>query len=97
MTVRTTATEVTFRHAFHLKGADGMQPPGTYAVETDEEEIPGLSFRAYRRISTTIALWSPYGGAAVRQMVSIDPADLEAALMKDRQTADALTPAPARR
>jgi hypothetical protein len=71
-----------------------MQPPGTYVVETDEEEIPGLSFRAFRRISTTIALWSPYGGAAVRQTVTIDPADLEAAQIKDLQTEDAGTPAP---
>jgi hypothetical protein len=79
-------TQVTFRHAFHLKGADGLQPPGTYAVETDEELIAGLSFPAYRRVSTTIALWSAYGGTAVRQMVTIDPADLEEAQKKDLQS-----------
>jgi len=63
---------------FSLKGADGLQPTGTYAVETEEEAIPALSFLAYRRLSTTMILSTRYGGAVVRQMVTIDPADLEA-------------------
>jgi hypothetical protein len=88
MTARTTTRTITFRRPFLLKGADGVQPPGTYAVETDEELVPGLSFLAYRRISTTIVLSVPYGGGAVRQVVTIDPADLEAAQMQDLQTGD---------
>jgi hypothetical protein len=67
MTVRTTTTRVTFRHPFSIRGADGALPPGIYAVETQEEQLPGLSFLAYRRISTrristTIVLSAPYGG-----------------------------------
>jgi hypothetical protein len=89
MTVRTTSRNVTFRRAFSLQGVDGMQPPGTYTVETDEEQIPGLSFLAYRRMTTTITLPIPYGGGAVRQVVPIDPADLEAAQMMDLQARDA--------
>jgi hypothetical protein len=89
MTVRTTSRNVTFRRAFSLQGVDGMQPPGTYIVETDEEQIPGLSFLAYRRIATTITLLVPYGGGAVRQVVAINPADLEAAQTMDLQVADA--------
>jgi hypothetical protein len=89
MTVRTTSRNVTFRRAFSLQGVDGMQPPGTYTVETDEEQIPGLSFLAYRRIATTITLLVPYGGGAVRQVVAINPADLEAAQTMDLQVADA--------
>ena len=88
MTVRTTTKSVTFRHPFFLKGADGVQPPGTYAVDTDEEQMPGLSFPAYRRISTTIVLSVPYGGGAVRQVITIDPEDLEAAQLKDLQCRD---------
>jgi hypothetical protein len=89
MTVRSTRQDVIFRHPFFLKGADGVQPPRTYAVETDEEEMPGLSFLAHRRVSTTIVLSVPYGGGAVRQVVAIDPVDLEAALARDLQTSDA--------
>jgi len=89
MTARSTTRNVTFRRAFSLQGVEGMQPPGTYTIETDEEQIPGLSFLAYRRIATTITLLVPYGGGAVRQAVTIDPTDLEAAQAMDLQAGDA--------
>jgi hypothetical protein len=84
MTVRTTTKSVTFRRPFSLKGADGLQPAGIYVVETEEEAIPALSFLAYRRLSTTMILSTRYGGAVVRQVVTIDPADLEAAQARDQ-------------
>ena len=56
MTVRTTSKTVTFMHLFNLSGMDGMQPAGTYTVETDEELLQTLSLRAYKRISTLIRL-----------------------------------------
>jgi hypothetical protein len=83
MALRTRSTSVTFRHPFVLSGVEGVQPPGTYVVETDEEQILELSFIAYRRIATTMVLPARMGGAVVRQVVTIDPADLEAALAKD--------------
>jgi hypothetical protein len=84
MTVRTTTKSVTFRRPFSLKGADGFQPAGTYVAETEEKAIPSLSFLVYRRLSTTMILPTRYGGAVVRQMVTIDPADLEAAQTRDQ-------------
>jgi hypothetical protein len=74
MTVRTTTKSVTFRHPFSLKGADGLQPAGTYAVETEEETVPALSCLAYRRLCTTMTLSSrshdrssgPRSGAGTR-------------------------------
>jgi hypothetical protein len=56
MTVRTATKSVTFCHPFSLKGADGLQPAGTYAVETEEEAVPALSFLAYRRPSPSDGL-----------------------------------------
>ena len=47
---------MTFLHPFSLAGVEGEQAAGTYAVETLEEPIEGLSFVAYRRVSTTIVL-----------------------------------------
>ena len=38
MTVRTTTKNVTFRHPFSIRGVDDVQPPGTYAIETAEEQ-----------------------------------------------------------
>ena len=78
---RTTHKSVEFVHPFQLADVDGKQPPGTYDVETVEEQLDGLSFVAYRRISTTIALHG-YTTATV-QLNTIDPADLAAALERD--------------
>src|SRR5688572_21238252 len=56
MTERITHSSVTFRHAFVLREVEGVQPPGTYLIETVEEPLDNLSFLAYRRVSTTITL-----------------------------------------
>jgi hypothetical protein len=82
---RTRRELVTFLHPFSLVGVEGEQAAGTYAVETVEEPIEGLSFVAYRRLSTTIVLPSPQYGAASRQAVMIDPLDLEAARKRDAE------------
>jgi hypothetical protein len=83
MTERTTRSSVTFRHGFVLRDIDGVQPPGTYLVETVEEPLGTLSFLAYRRVSTTITL-PAIGVASLRkQVVTIDPDELRAALAKD--------------
>ncbi len=88
MTERITHTTVTFRHPFELAGVEGEQPAGTYAVETTEESIGGLSLLAYRRVSTTIVVTSRQFGAASRQVATIEPSDLDAALKVDATKAD---------
>ena len=81
MTMRTSSKTVTFRRPFRLKGVDRMLPPADYRVVTDEELIEGLSFPAYRRISTMIFVPAPSGSAV--EMATVDPLDLEAALDRD--------------
>jgi len=81
MTMRTSSKTVTFRRPFRLKGVDRMLPPADYRVVTDEELIEGLSFPAYRRISTMIFVPAPSGSAV--EMATGDPLDLEAALDRD--------------
>jgi hypothetical protein len=85
MEVRTTRSIVRFTSAFLLYGFDAPQPAGEYQIEYDEEPI-GASV-AYRRVATFIHLPAITVGSLTRQMVSIDPADLEAALVKDREEA----------
>jgi hypothetical protein len=87
MSERTRRELVTFLHPFSLPGVEEQQGPGTYAIETVEETIDGLSFVAYRRLSTTIVLPSPRYGNASRQAVTIDPLDLEAAMKRDAELA----------
>jgi len=85
MQERATHRSVTFRHPFRLEGLDAEQAPGTYVIETIEEPIEGLSFLAYRRISTTIVLRTHGAASLSRQVIAIDPRDLEAAQARDGQ------------
>jgi hypothetical protein len=85
MPERTTHTSVTFLHPFSLAGVDGVQPPGTYSIETIEETLDNLSFVAYRRVSTTIVLPAVGIPSRKRQVVPIDPQDLEAAQKQDAE------------
>lgn len=78
---RTTTRTVTVTRPFELNGMDGMQPAGSYVVETDEELIDSLSFPVYRRTATWIHL--PHadgrsnGGMGMAQTALIDPDELD--------------------
>ena len=54
MTTRSTETTLTFSKAFALSEVDRPLPAGTYRVVVDEEDIPGLSFLAFRRVATML-------------------------------------------
>ncbi len=85
---RITSKPVTFQYPFTLDGVDGRLEAGTYEVETCEELIQGLSFVAYRRISTTIELRMKGYGHGARQVITIDPSDLEDAQRSDIRDAE---------
>jgi hypothetical protein len=81
MTTRTTTKIVAFHRPFILKGVDRLLPPANYRVVTDEDLIEGLSFSAYRRVST--AIFVPAESGCAIEMVAIDPSDLQAAIDRD--------------
>jgi hypothetical protein len=83
MTLRTTQTFVTFNRPFWLEKGAEPQSAGTYVVQTDEELIEGLSFLAYRRVATRISLPLKAAPKGSCQIIVIEPADLESALMRD--------------
>ncbi|MCB4823590.1 hypothetical protein [Roseicella aerolata] len=83
MPTRTQTSTVVFRRPFSMKSAGGPQPAGTYTVETEEEMLEGLSFPAYRRVSTTITRQANGAGALV-QVLAVDPRELEEAQAADR-------------
>ncbi len=85
MTTRTTRRNVTFRRPFSISGIEGVQPAGTYVVETDEQLLEELSFPAYHRVSTSIILPVGGGGSGSYQVVRIDPAELEEAQRRDAE------------
>lgn len=82
MLTRTQTTTLVFQRPFPLKSAGGMQPAGTYNVETEEEMLEGVSFPAYRRVSTTITRRVPAG--ACIQALGVDPRELAEAHAADR-------------
>jgi len=67
-----------------------VQPAGAYTVETDEELLEGLSFPAYRRVSTLIRLHAKPGRPGIVQTLYINPKELDEALMRDQAPADML-------
>jgi len=74
-----------FLRPFSLIDVDGVQPAGTYTVETIDTTLDDLSFIAYRRVSTSIMLPAAAAVARQRQVIFIDPLELEAALKRDTQ------------
>jgi hypothetical protein len=80
MTARTTSRTVNFVQPFVLEGFAREQPAGSYVVLTEEEMMDTLLSQAWRRASTVIRLRTPAG----TQDVTIDPEQLNAALLRDR-------------
>lgn len=70
---------VTFAAPFKVEEPFGECPPGVYEVETVEELIDGLSFPAYRLVSTALVLPGPSGAPRSCRMVRVDPAIVQAA------------------
>jgi hypothetical protein len=84
MATRTTRKTVTFAKPFQLSALDGVQPGGQYLVDTDEERIDGISRLAYRRLATSIHLPAISAASNLREVIAVDPGELEAALLEDR-------------
>lgn len=90
--MRTTESVVRFAHSFTIEGIDRELPPGDYRIMTEEEPIQGLSFLAYRRVSTSIVLpiYLERRSISARadrfesvEVVRIAPADLARAQRRD--------------
>lgn len=88
MTIRTSTKTVTFMRSFVLGGFDEELPAGAYRVETDEELLGGISFPAYRRILTLIHLHEKPGQPGLARTLTIDPNELDAALLRDQTPAE---------
>lgn len=82
MTIRSISKDIVFNKPFLLKGVDRTLPAGSYRVVNDEELIEGVSFPAYRRVSTMIFVPAHAKGTSI-EMVAINPLDLQAALDRD--------------
>jgi hypothetical protein len=82
VTERVARETVTFAKPFYVEGLERNQPAGTYPVEIVEELIEGLSFLAYRVVSTSIVLPLKGGGDKSYQHVRINSALVRSVLRK---------------
>jgi hypothetical protein len=80
---RTFDTTVTFTKPFVIDGFEQELPEGDYVIEIEEELIQGLSFPAYRRVSTTLHVNRIPGRPGQKESWQIVPEALEAALIRD--------------
>ncbi|MGU9978402.1 hypothetical protein ACJ4V0_00035 [Phreatobacter sp. HK31-P] len=85
MAGRSTETTVTFHHPFSLSAVERPLPPGRYRCVMDEEEIPGLSFVAFRRSATVLHLPALSVRGQGSEVIPVDPGELDAALATDRR------------
>lgn len=83
MLTRTNRETVSFSNPFSLEGVGCVLPAGSYEVVTEEQLIEGLSFPAYRRLSTMMLVPGQSSRAASVEMLNIDPRDLAAAQDRD--------------
>lgn len=83
MTTRSKETQVTFLHAFKLAAFSAPQPPGTYLVVVDEEQIEGLSFTVFRRTATTLYTPDISRKSGMQQAYPTTDTELDAALETD--------------
>ena len=83
MAERTTETEITFTHPFHLHSFSEPLEAGTYRLVVDEELIEGLSFTAYRRVATHLEIPAISVAMARRQFLQVSPVEIDEALARD--------------
>lgn len=86
MTIRTSETTVTFRRAFTLGSVDRPQPAGTYRIVMADEELPGVSFLAYRRVATYLHAPALSVAGPKTEVFTITMNELTAALDDDLRT-----------
>jgi len=85
MSTRSIERALTFRRPFRLSAVDEVLPPGRYQVVTEQEPIEGLSFAAWQRVRTLLLLPANSLPGQAREIVPVDPNELEAAQAADAQ------------
>jgi hypothetical protein len=78
--MRTTRSTVSFQRPFTLNRDVGELPPGSYEIEIDEDELHATDRTAFRRV----AIYFYVQSSASTRTIVVNPMDLEAALVRDR-------------
>ena len=84
MNMRSSRSIVKFSHPFAVSGYPDELAAGEYEILVEEELLQGLSFTAYRRTATYLAVHLKAGCAGRTELRPVDEEDLEMALRRDR-------------
>ena len=79
METRVTRKAVTFTKPFRLAGVEQIQPPGTFTLTLEEEQLDVLSFVAWHQVAATLQLTR--GGTT--EYFAVDMQDLRDAMLRD--------------
>ena len=85
MSTRTIQKSVRFHSDFFLRGFSARQPAGDYIVELDEELNDDFSGNGNKVVAAFIRLPMVEGSRTGWQVVQVDPAEINAALARDRE------------
>ena len=91
MTIRTTRSTMVFKQPFKIQHFDHALPAGSYEVVTEEEQLHGISFLAYRHLQTYFYRQSSANQKGIQQSYDVDPEDLAVAFARDEMKRDAST------
>jgi hypothetical protein len=83
VSMRSIERTLIFRRPFRLSAVDDVLPSGRYRIITEQEPLEGLSFTAWQRVRTLLFLPADSLPGKARQVVPVDPNELEAALAAD--------------
>ena len=78
MVTRTSSNTVVFARPFTVAGE--LRPAGRYLVEVEEELLEPLNFAAWRAVA---ALIHREGSTGAASWISVDPAELRAAIGRE--------------
>lgn len=86
MAIRTNETRITLAHPFTVDSLGTPLPAGTYRLVTEEEEIPGISFLAFRRTATILYAPALSGkGGGPQQAIPTSPEEMTVIFDRDKQ------------
>jgi hypothetical protein len=88
MHMRTRRFVAHFSTAFRLAGVDGLLPAGAYALDQEEEPVSAGCGVGYRRVGMFMHLPAVSEGLWTMRLVSVEPADVEAAILESMERAD---------
>lgn len=91
MNMRSSRSVVTFSRPFSLAGFPDTLPSGKYEIIVEEELLQGLSFQAYRRTATYMAIHGAGGRPDRTELRKVTETDLERALSRDRDISEDAT------